>query len=383
MRAWLLVGGLTCSAWASAVDVYVMSSEDLAVDSAVSNALTAQGHNPILGAPYHMFDGTADLTGIEAVYFQSNANWANPDMPLAGQVQLARFVAGGGGLVMSEWCTWRMANSAFQRIARMTPFVITSTFSSSWEGAFQLVTTDPVVSAGVPSYFYVLLNSYAGTTSTVYGVRPGGTQFYSFYDGWDTTVGLAGRPYGRGRVASFSTTNGPDQFGSASFPRLFGNTIQWVSNGAGGVSVSGHVDLQDWLASPGGVEVELAFWQGGDSVYEAPFVALDASGNFDIPVPLSGTYDVTVKGSHWLRRLHASSVDIGVGGASGLNFSLINGDVDDSNMVDSDDFDRLVAGFGYTLGDGGYDPATDLNGTDNTDSDDFDILVANFGLGGD
>ncbi len=382
MKGGLIFVALMGATWASAVDVYVMSSGEPGTDAAVMNALTAQGHTPTLGVEYSWLDGTASLAGYEAVYAQCNYNWANPDMPLAGQTQLARFVANGGGLILSEWCSWRMANSALQRLVALNPFQLTASYAFSIGGTFSLMTPDPVVSFGLPSSFSVVLTSYSGSNTLVFGVRPGGTEFHSFNDGLNVSVGLAGRAYGRGRVAAFSTTNGPGQFASTDFQKLVGNTVQWTSNGAGGVTVSGHVDLEGWLPSPNGVEVEVLFWQGADTVHEAPFVSLDGNGNFAIPVPLSGTYEVTVKASHWLRKRNAT-VAIGPGGVSGLGFSLINGDVDGNNLVDSDDFDRLVAGFGYMVGDPPFDVETDLNGTDNTDSDDFDILVANFGQQGD
>jgi len=64
------------------------------------------------------------------------------------------------------------------------------------------------------------------------------------------------------------------------------------------------------------------------------------------------------------------------GALTGQNFSLRNGDLNNDNMVDSDDFDLLIAAFGISAG-------GDLNGDGVTDSDDFDILIANFGLSGD
>ena len=57
--------------------------------------------------------------------------------------------------------------------------------------------------------------------------------------------------------------------------------------------------------------------------------------------------------------------------------SLINGDVNNDNRVDSDDFDQIVANFGAS---GTW---ADLDGSGSVDSDDFDILVLNFGGEGD
>jgi len=104
-------------------------------------------------------------------------------------------------------------------------------------------------------------------------------------------------------------------------------------------------------------------------VLEVHFVQAGPGASFD--TEQNGAVDISVKGSHWLRRTH--QVDLT---GSGFAFNLINGDLDQNNVIDSDDFDIVVANFG-----GG--PTGDLDGNNLVDSDDFDIIVKNFGEVGD
>lgn len=95
----------------------------------------------------------------------------------------------------------------------------------------------------------------------------------------------------------------------------------------------------------------------------------------DLPV---GDYLLAVKGRQWLRKSMPDPVSLT---EDGLRYEpvieLVNGDLDDNNLIDSDDFDLLIGSFGQFGG------AGDVNGDQFVDSDDFDILVRNFGLVGD
>ncbi|HRF58965.1 MAG TPA: S8 family serine peptidase [Fimbriimonadaceae bacterium] len=141
--------------------------------------------------------------------------------------------------------------------------------------------------------------------------------------------------------------------------------------------VSGTVTLQNLLPSPNGQAVVFELRNvGSGTALETINGSLNGSGGYTINIASgAGTYDLYAKGSHWLRR-RVGSVVITGSGAVGVNFSLVNGDIDGNNLIDSDDFDILVANFGGT-GQGDLDE----NGT--VDSDDFDILVAAFGQFGD
>lgn len=148
-------------------------------------------------------------------------------------------------------------------------------------------------------------------------------------------------------------------------------------------TITGTVDLQDWAADPAGTPVVVETYDAsGTTLLETRPTLLGPGGAFSVGTSQpSGTYDVKVKAPKWLRKL-ADDVSFSATGASGVTVSLINGDIDNSNAIDSDDFDALVATFGLQSGDPGYDGRADLTGEGLIDSDDFDILVKNFGLTG-
>ncbi len=187
-----------------------------------------------------------------------------------------------------------------------------------------------------------------------------------------------------GNVLRLIVSNG-DAAGSCTFagytntlsttpgPRL---NVDAIVNGQ--VTVSGSVQFTDRVAMfPNFVNLEFRDVSDPSIVVHTAKVQVDSSGNFitqNLP-PVAGPYRLTIKPEPWLRR-SAGIVDT-VANASGLMFSLVNGDINGDNMINSDDFDILVANFGTSSPDG------DLDGSGGVDSDDFDILVKNFGTDGD
>lgn len=147
---------------------------------------------------------------------------------------------------------------------------------------------------------------------------------------------------------------------------------------SGQTTLSGSVTFNDRVAAfPNFVTLEYRDTTDPSIVVHTAKVQVDASGNFitqNLPQN-PGPYVLTIKPKPWLRK----SVGIvnTIASASGLHFSLINGDINDDNSINSDDFDLLVANFGTAS------PEGDLDGSGSVDSDDFDILVKNFGIDGD
>lgn len=148
--------------------------------------------------------------------------------------------------------------------------------------------------------------------------------------------------------------------------------------------VSGNIVLGDWVASPTIVPVTIEIRNVGNTTpIISQTVSLNGAGNFSFNVNLApGTYDVTAKASHWLRKKRGSQSSAG-GALAGQNFTLTNGDCDNDNEVAVGDFAILSAAFGTSVGDPGYNAAADLNGDGDVDIGDFAILSANFGLIGD
>ncbi|MBS1704565.1 MAG: hypothetical protein JST40_01720 [Armatimonadetes bacterium] len=151
--------------------------------------------------------------------------------------------------------------------------------------------------------------------------------------------------------------------------------------------ISGTVNLNEYLGDVAGQVVSVEV--GTESVGTA---TLDAAGNFTIPSGgFVGNYQVFVKGSHWLRRASAP-VNIGPGGVSGLTFDLINGDIDNDNMVTVFDYVVLSEYFDRTSDDADWN-AIGANGSAPKDADldgdgaitifDYVILSDNFDMFGD
>lgn len=112
-------------------------------------------------------------------------------------------------------------------------------------------------------------------------------------------------------------------------------------------------------------------------------VNVDNDRAFSFPASLAtGTYDMTAKSSHWLRK-KVGSVVVNEDGTTGLAFILLNGDIDDDNEVTIGDYSQLSVAFGSEPGDPNWNPEADLNGDDGVDIGDFAILSQNFGEVGD
>ncbi|MCE9559174.1 MAG: hypothetical protein K8R88_09500 [Armatimonadetes bacterium] len=109
---------------------------------------------------------------------------------------------------------------------------------------------------------------------------------------------------------------------------------------------------------------------------------LDSGGNFSFTDKLpTGTYEVTAKGSHWLREKQVAVITSTV--VSGLNFTLTNGDVNGDNVIDLTDYTGVVTDFNSIVGDPNYHTSTDLNGDGVIDLTDYTILVTQFNGVGD
>ncbi|MBN8691029.1 MAG: hypothetical protein J0L72_09630 [Armatimonadetes bacterium] len=139
-------------------------------------------------------------------------------------------------------------------------------------------------------------------------------------------------------------------------------------------TITGTVDLQNWLGPIGAYPVTFTLKQGTTVVQTFAPTTLSSNGGFTIQSTRFGTYDLLAKVGHWLIKkqsvtLNSSSVNVA--------FSLINGDVDEDNEVGSNDFDAVVAAFGSS------NSNTDLDGDGEVGSSDFDLVTANFGLNGD
>ncbi len=205
--------------------VLVLSSGDQALDGTLEQMLEHYDHVVTVGVPYHQFDGTLDLSPYDAIYLQANSNWGVGDMPAPGQRQLINWVNCGGGLVTSEWTTWKIGSDTFKLIDAIFPAARTREYSSPQTETYTKVSAEPAVNAGLPDSFTFNTTNYAGTESHL-TPRQGALTFYDAMTSMH--AGLLGWPYNLGRVATFSTTVGVNEIGDANFGRLLANTLDWV-----------------------------------------------------------------------------------------------------------------------------------------------------------
>lgn len=146
-------------------------------------------------------------------------------------------------------------------------------------------------------------------------------------------------------------------------------------------ALTGTVTLQNYFGPPATVVVDVRA-VGTLTALESHVVTLDAGGAFVVGTNLpDGNYDIAIKGPHWLRQSLFNKA-IGPSGASGLNVSLANGDVNGDNTVSLGDFSALRLAFGSTPSSGNWNPNADLNGDGAVSLGDFSILRTNFGMTG-
>jgi len=156
-----------------------------------------------------------------------------------------------------------------------------------------------------------------------------------------------------------------------------------VTNPSG--RVTGNIALgADFVGPKAGMVFQMDFRTPGTlTSLMTKQVVLDSTGNFSVDPDLpNGTYDIVVKATTKFMRAKRASVALGSGGATGQNFSPLNGDCNGDNVVTTDDYLILSDSFDKALGDAGYDARADLNGDNSITTDDYLILSTNFDLSG-
>lgn len=190
-------------------------------------------------------------------------------------------------------------------------------------------------------------------------------------------------------VSGWPTTWGPDNWQVTPGHGHTGEVVLNFRTNIGGAptGISGTVTLQD-RDDPTGVGeqvvIEIRF-PGGLFPIHTEIVTLGAGGTYSFPVPgilFPGTYDVTAKHAKHLRK-KIQNVNITATGASGLDYSLFNGDCDDDNEIGIGDFAVLSAAFGSDPAAPNWNPMADLDGDEEVSIGDYGILSVNFEMIGD
>ncbi len=211
---------------ALAVVVLILSSGNGSLDTAAQNVFTSAGHTAVIGPQYTAFTGSG-LSGVGAVLFLANANWSAGDMPLAGQTALVNFVSNGGGLITGEWVNWKVGVGSLTTLAPILPVAVSSQWTTGGNITYTQVTPDAVLSAGLPSAFTFVGDSFDGVES-LFAAKSGATVYYSS-SGGAGGGGVVGWSHGSGRVLQVSTTIGAGQLGTAAYAQLLGNAASFVA----------------------------------------------------------------------------------------------------------------------------------------------------------
>ena len=96
----------------------------------------------------------------------------------------------------------------------------------------------------------------------------------------------------------------------------------------------------------------------------------------------AGSYKLRIKGvNRFLAKSQA--LTLSGSGASGLSYSLGNGDCNGDNLVGTADFNILRAAWGATSSSSNWNEAADMNGDGVIGTADFNILRGNWGTVGD
>jgi subtilisin-like proprotein convertase family protein len=160
-------------------------------------------------------------------------------------------------------------------------------------------------------------------------------------------------------------------------------------------SISGYVSLQETaqdnlstrvtfeLRDPGTTTIIANASNDEDPLLAGTQITTDRYGGkyalYNVPV---GTYDMTAKGSKWLRHKRTNVV-VQPMVTTYANFDLRGGDANDSNSVNIQDLNILKASYGTSEGQEGYDDRADFNNTRSVNILDLNILKSNYGKAGD
>jgi hypothetical protein len=224
VRISCVVGVGFAASLASAGDVLVFSSGLQVLDDAVVSTLQAGGHAVTLGPQYFDFDGTMNLEPFDALYLQANANWNISDMPVAGQLQIADYVKGGGGLVTCEWAAFKWAGN--NMLGQVMPAAYAG-FVTVPETTYTKATPDAVLNAGLPDAFSFPQGSFTGSEAS-FVLKQGAV---SYFTSSATIYGVVGWGVQQGRVLSLSTVAANESLADADFRKLLVNAIYWAAEG--------------------------------------------------------------------------------------------------------------------------------------------------------
>ncbi len=143
------------------------------------------------------------------------------------------------------------------------------------------------------------------------------------------------------------------------------------------ITLQGRVSLDRYTGNPSQVVVTVqTLMPNSTTVVEQWSGTLSSNGEFSFQPLRPGTYDVAVKGRHFLRRV-VRNITLSDGQTSRLpQLTLINGDVNGDNRVDDSDLLTILFAFGESSS------SSDITGDGRVDDSDLLTVLFNFGQTG-
>ncbi|MBL8131794.1 MAG: hypothetical protein JNL42_08040 [Anaerolineae bacterium] len=175
-----------------------------------------------------------------------------------------------------------------------------------------------------------------------------------------------------------------DQRGTG-FPRILGGMVDMGAFETDYAELSVQLSLQGRPAAPNArwvTTVHFALYPTGElmPVYADDFIS-DSGGQFIVPNLTTGIYDIVVKGTHTLSR-RTNGVVLNAGGNNISPAVLLEGDANDSNIINISDFSILAASFGLSQPHPNFNAGADFNQDGIVNIADFSLLASNFSQSG-
>jgi hypothetical protein len=155
----------------------------------------------------------------------------------------------------------------------------------------------------------------------------------------------------------------------------------YTFSGAVPVSISGIVTLQS-CQNQTAIPIRFQFRpaDGSPSFDLTAFLAAD--GSYTLPGVLPKNYSLAIKGRRWLQKV-ISGVNASGGSVTGVNATLVPGDINNDNKVNITDLGLLSDAFNSQPGALNWNVQADLNCDGKVDITDLGILADNFNKNGD
>ena len=154
------------------------------------------------------------------------------------------------------------------------------------------------------------------------------------------------------------------------------------NQGQSGLTVNCTVLLDGFDGEAASRPLLLELIRNGEVIEAYPGLVPNSNGDIRIRTLEKGLFDVRFSGPQFLvKRL--PGILIPESGAFSFEVELVNGDIDNDNVISTDDYLIFNASFDLGVGDAGYSAQADLTGDDYVGTDDYLVLNRNFDLTGD